>query len=61
MFAAIFSRAVSFFIRMKSSTLRKLVVIGALLMICVLAAQVYWLQKTYALEEKDSTSKCIVP
>lgn len=57
MFAAIFSRAVSFFIRMKSSTLRKLVVIGALLMICVLAAQVYWLQKTYALEEKEFNVK----
>jgi two-component system phosphate regulon sensor histidine kinase PhoR len=57
MFAVIFSRAVSFFIRMKSSTLRKLVVIGALLMICVLAAQVYWLQKTYALEEKEFNVK----
>ena len=57
MFAAIFSRAVSSFIRMKSSTLRKLVVIGALLMICVLAAQVYWLQKTYALEEKEFNVK----
>ncbi|QOR75102.1 MAG: HAMP domain-containing histidine kinase [Thermoflavifilum sp.] len=42
---------------MKSSTLRKLVVIGALLMICVLAAQVYWLQKTYALEEKEFNVK----
>ncbi|MBX5439685.1 MAG: HAMP domain-containing histidine kinase [Thermoflavifilum sp.] len=42
---------------MKSSTLRKLVIVGALLMTCVLAAQIYWLQKTYALEEKEFNVK----
>jgi len=57
MFASAYSAAVSSFTRMKSSTLRKLVVVGALLMTCVLAAQVYWLQKTYALEEKEFNVK----
>ncbi|MCL6523265.1 MAG: HAMP domain-containing histidine kinase [Thermoflavifilum sp.] len=42
---------------MKSSTLRKLVVVAAILSVCILAAQIYWLKKTYALEEKEFNVK----
>jgi two-component system, OmpR family, phosphate regulon sensor histidine kinase PhoR len=45
------------FVLMKSATLQKLVIAAALLMAGVLGAQLYWLKKTYALEEKEFNVK----
>lgn len=42
---------------MKSSTLQKLVISAVLLMAGVLGAQLYWLKKTFALEEEDFNVK----
>lgn len=42
---------------MKSATLQKIVIIAAILMTAVLAAQLYWLRETYTLEEKEFNVK----
>lgn len=42
---------------MKSATLQKIVIIAAILMTAVMAAQLYWLRETYTLEEKEFNVK----